>query len=623
MSRIYLNGYRTVPTQEFDVGPFTVLFGKNNVGKTYLLEAIYSVLAPQVFLDGSPRIRDLRGDDGGYGAVYVDLERGLAFDDAVLSLIPADVDEGYLRLQKLPPDQVCFASTGDNDSLPNPDWEQELWFVDLHNYWATVEAHGMIVDDDLDEIYVVGERTRLVGSNPRVRPLFLGWEFGNVDEWVTSAVAELTSTGYGPLLLEPVDHAEPIVAWRVRPDVRYRLNQLAILATDLLPDFLDGAFEVDVDVSKNWTDPPRVSLKYKERGGVPRPLNDLGRGASRWSSIAVQVALHLMEDDGQLTELGGGRDRKLSGNVLFVDEPEAHLHPSAVASVVRWCQRMVGCGMQVVAASHHEEFLRAAGDEVRLVQVSRGAETWANEYTGDIETLLRTRVRTLSSATTPVLHELAEEVGLHPASALSLHKAVLFVEGPLDEAMLDEYAGSQLDAAGVLLIPIHGTKNLEGLIDGEFTTRLGIKVGILTDSTRTETIWDRSNRKRSSEEVKLVRLVNRFQDRGLPTPDLFGVPEDDLLFVLPTGAIQDHLQSSFPGWHELRDECRAVEGLGPSDSADWKTYGETHYGLPLTTTTGVRSMVRALDLAGVELPSMQKVVAELIAWATTPGTSAS
>ena len=104
-----------------------------------------------------------------------------------------------------------------------------------------------------------------------------------------------------------------------------------------------------------------------------------------------------------------------------------------------------------------------------------------------------TTARTLLSAATPLLQELATEVGMHPAAALSLHRAILFVEGPLDEAVLDEYAGPALDAAGVTIIPIHGTKNLEGLIDGEFTTRLGIKTGVLTDNTVTATMWDRSN----------------------------------------------------------------------------------------------------------------------------------
>ena len=320
-------------------------------------------------------------------------------------------------------------------------------------------------------------------------------------------------------------------------------------------------------------------------------------------AIALQVALRVMEEDPQITALDVAGAKAFSGQVLFVDEPEAHLHPSAVASVVRWCQRMVSCGFTVLAASHHEEFLRASSDEVTFVKVSRDVES------------SRTTARTLLSAATPLLQELATEVGMHPATALSLHRAILFVEGPLDEAVLDEFAGPAFDAAGVTIIPIHGTRNLAGLVDGEFTTRLGIKTGLLTDNTITATMWDRSGTKRSGEEKKLVRLIKRFEDQGLSPPHLFGVPEDDLLFALPPEAIHSYLGGPFPGWHELREECRAAEGRGLSDSVDWKAYAENHYGLPIASESGVRSVIRALDLAGVELPSIRAVVDNVIAWA--------
>jgi hypothetical protein len=323
-------------------------------------------------------------------------------------------------------------------------------------------------------------------------------------------------------------------------------------------------------------------------------------------AIAVQVALRVMEGDPQITALDVAGAKAFSGQVLFVDEPEAHLHPSAVASVVRWCQRVVSCGFTVLAASHHEEFLRASSDEVTFVKVSRDAQSSF------------TQARTVHSTATPLLQELAREVGIHPATVLSLQRAILFVEGPLDQAVLDEYAAPALDSAGVLIIPIHGTKNLEGLIDGEFTIRLGIKAGVLTDNTITATMGERSNTKRSGEEKKLVRLLKRFEDQGLPLPHLFGVAEEDLLFALPAEGIRQHFPTSgsqFPGWVELQEECRQALGKGTSDSVDWKAYAEEHYDLPLTTADGVRSVVHRLDLAGVALPSIQAVVDDVIAWA--------
>lgn len=397
------------------------------------------------------------------------------------------------------------------------------------------------------------------------------------------------------------------------PAIHSRLDQLASLATDLLPDFVDDPIRARVIEPANWEFSTKVGLYYGDYSDMNViEVDAAGCAAARWAAAALQIAVHLMAEYPDIMRLHDLGPKGFSRHILLIDEPEAHLHPSAAASVVRWCQRMVQHGFTVVAASHHEEFLRAPADEVTLVHVIR--TIWDDgSYCTD--------ARTLDAPTTAQLQRLAADVGMHPAIALSLHRAILFVEGPLDEAVLDEYAGPQLDAAGIIIIPIHGTKNLEGLIDGEFTPRLGIKAGVLTDNTVTATMWDRSGKKRTGEEKKLVKLINRFADQGLPPPDLFGVPEDDLLFALPAEAIREYLKGPFPGWHELRDECCAAEGLGRSDSPDWKSYAETRYRLPITNATGVRSVVRALDLAGVELPSIRAVVDEIIVWANSHGST--
>ena len=653
--------------QEFEVGRFTVLFGKNNAGKTNILEDIYLMFARQSPSSGEPRIR--RFDNAGrlpdtlrkthgvglpVGAVYVQLDPDLHFDRAVLDALPnwGPVEERVLRFSHLPPMQVCYASTNRG--------EPELWFTDVRDFYE-IESEGYrrvnFPEDDSDCNYLSidiwadafpdwnrddeAEWHRLFGPvdeqqrsrrGPFPQPLFLGWEVPDIDNWVTAAIAELIATrgGFGGVIPAKMGWFEPFSddpadgLWRVRTDAIRRLEQVAALATDLLPDFLDGSIRASFHMPTHWQDLPEVRLTYHDGPDDPgRPLDQFGRGASRWMGIAVQIALRLAGGDKSTVDLDTPGTRAFSGHVLFIDEPEAHLHHSAVASVVRWSHRLVGCGFNILAATHHEEFLRASGNEVTFVKVTRDAAQPPNFQdqvapNGDalpVRARPYTKVRTIPTTATSALQDLAEEVGMHPATALSLHRAILFVEGPLDEAVLDEYAGPALDAAGVTIIPIHGTKNLEGLIDGELTIRLELKTGVLTDNTTTATIWDRSNTKRSGEEVKLVRLIRRFEEKGLPPPTPFGVAEDDLLFALPTDAIRKFIGGPFPGWHELREEARAAEGLGPSDSVDWKSYALNHYGLPITTTDGVRRVIRALDLAGVELPSIRTVIDEIIVWA--------
>jgi hypothetical protein len=165
---------------------------------------------------------------------------------------------------------------------------------------------------------------------------------------------------------------------------------------------------------------------------------------------------------------------------------------------------------------------------------------------------------------------------------------------------------------------MHGTHNMGGLIDGELAPRLGIKVGVLTDDTEPETMGSRSRNKLSGEERKLNRLIKSYADQGFPPPTPFGVPERDLLFALPEEGIRNcypDSASNFPGWLQMLEECRAAEGKGPQDSVQWKLYAEQHYGLPLNTAEGVRSVVRTLDLANVELPAIRHVINQIVAWA--------
>jgi hypothetical protein len=59
-----------------------------------------------------------------------------------------------------------------------------------------------------------------------------------------------------------------------------------------------------------------------------------------------------------------------------------------------------------------------------------------------------------------------------------------------------EAVSLELDAAGVKIIPIHGTRNLQGLVSAELAITLGIKMGVLTDQTNPAAMGERSNKKR-------------------------------------------------------------------------------------------------------------------------------
>ena len=184
--------------------------------------------------------------------------------------------------------------------------------------------------------------------------------------------------------------------------------------------------------------------------------------------------------------------REVSGSVLLVDGPEAHLHPSAVAGCGSVVSPRSDCRFQVVATSHRK-FLRTTGSDVRFVKMTRGAGTWTDVMGEVHDAVLTAPAR--CQLKRPRVAELAAEVRHAPCWALSLHRGRLFVEGTLDEAVLDSTPDNRRRRGSDR--PIHGTKNLEGLIDSELTVRAwASKMGILTDNTVTATMRERPKERR-------------------------------------------------------------------------------------------------------------------------------
>ena len=190
LGRVTLLRYRSVSFLDFEVGPFTVLFGKNNAGKTNILEAIYGVLAPTEMPgheSGHTAARGLRGAHDLWrpsGAVVAQLDPGRPFDDEVLALDLGG--EGHivtesgavLELQRLPAEQVSFVG----HETPG------LSFFDPHSYFDHLSDSGdvFVAEESFQSVLVYG---------PRPRPMFVDWGFEDIDERVTAAMVEMLSGG--------------------------------------------------------------------------------------------------------------------------------------------------------------------------------------------------------------------------------------------------------------------------------------------------------------------------------------------------------------------------------------------------------------------------------------------
>jgi hypothetical protein len=73
----------------------------------------------------------------------------------------------------------------------------------------------------------------------------------------------------------------------------------------------------------------------------------------------------------------------------------------------------------------------------------------------------------------------SDELGITKGELLLLTRLAVFVEGPHDQIILDEWFGEELRSAGVRVYPVHGVDNLTGLVESEITAALASRFAAL------------------------------------------------------------------------------------------------------------------------------------------------
>jgi hypothetical protein len=178
-------------------------------------------------------------------------------------------------------------------------------------------------------------------------------------------------------------------------------------------------------------------------------------------------------------------------------------------------------------------------------------------------------------------------MGLSAAQLLSLARLILFVEGPHDVAVLDEFIGEVLQRNGIVMLPIHGTDNLMGLVESEVLGEFGIRLAVLTDATNPERI--REGRPGSDEERAVLRLLQEAEAVGRPIATL-GLRRRDIVEYLSEEVCRETART-FPGWSVAVGRWKKAGR--PTSFKDWVA---SKYKLRLDRTS-VREYARRTRIA--------------------------
>lgn len=206
---------------------------------------------------------------------------------------------------------------------------------------------------------------------------------------------------------------------------------------------------------------------FESRDGeqIMRDISRFGHGTQR--SIQMALIQYLAEVKKQ------SLDNRKSNTLIFIDEPELYLHPSAINSVRESLVTLSESGYQVIISTHSASML-SVKHAANAIQVYKAADgTSARKTISD-------KINELYSASSAQLHS---AFTLSNSSYLLFAEDVLLVEGKTEinvlSAIYKKIRSSELNPCKTCIIAVDGKGSL--LKMSEVIKAIGIKSRILAD----------------------------------------------------------------------------------------------------------------------------------------------
>lgn len=229
---------------------------------------------------------------------------------------------------------------------------------------------------------------------------------------------------------------------------------------------------------------------------------------------------------------------RMGRTIVLMDEPEAHLHPAAQRQAARWIHRHAAhlCDAFVMV-SHAPTFLGMEG----LADVSHVSRSVDH----------RVILRPLDPRDLNAIDQEIEELGFDRGVLLALYRAVLFVEGAGDQAVLETLCAEVLRDTGILVQSFSGASTHRKITEAELLLRvLGPPFHVMVDNVAPERVEQLEtasveeleavtrDRARPDEEKFLahILLAGHRQSRSVR---VHGLSARDILGALDAGVVAD------------------------------------------------------------------------------------
>ncbi|WP_128476123.1 ATP-dependent nuclease [Halorussus pelagicus] len=435
----YVSGYKSISEESIELDDLTILIGKNNSGKSNLLESLqvyaYSITGPSNYED---QLEDFEN------CLNKTDEMSTITFEATYKTSIEERNQIYDLIDGLSPEllsKLSFASS----------LRHKVEFGE--NWQLKATAFEVTINDEFVKIRERQKSTKGYDSqfvklkNMENRGL---QKASKIEDLPTEAMAirnpENSIPGSFQLIEDSLSSWDAIDAFRQpknRTEARMateldsqgknlvRVAQTLQGSNRELFNLAEERFVSIMDAVKSITTP------YREKTNITISVTEMGNSEkfdlSSLSSGTKEI----------LTLIFGTINAENESELLMIEEPELHLHPEAEREVYEMITEVASESTQIIVATHSNVFV----DESNISNIIRAERNRTTEF------------RSISSED---IHEELLDLG-YSQSGLLQSEGVIFVEGKSDKMVILAIAknlGYDFNDLGITLIPLEGESKM-------------------------------------------------------------------------------------------------------------------------------------------------------------------
>lgn len=490
IKKITIQNYRGIKErQEINLSNFSSIVGKNDSGKSIVLNAIASFLDPKANpitdsdfneLDNPITLECHFYDSDLAEKLEKKIKSKIKKSDGLEEFIDDIIFENSIVIQKIvnqPKKGFDYENILMNDfedadfSFMYNKSDEDLTSI-LEKYSIEIPVQGIGRNSKLEKIkhikkYCLKECKPQKQKNiqdeygitsilPAVELFFSDYGLEADTKFKTTSVSQIKDYFDGQ-----ISNKDGLLS-KAESDISKEMVKEAKSIKDFMLDYTSSLKTVEIEPVFDWPKAiPNVNVKFQfENDDKPIPMTHKGTGYRR---------LFMVARFRYLAEKNKGKDI-----IYLIEEPETFLHPSAQEDLLN-AFRELSENNQVIITTHSPIFAGATNIESLILCSKPNYSTYELAQ---------------SSSDQKFIQKIVDELGIKPSYNLrDNHEKIVFVES-LNDAKFFQHLSEKLlnlkftDNEKLLVLPLNGKDNIESFINIDYFSRSGRDLFLLIDSDK-------------------------------------------------------------------------------------------------------------------------------------------